>query len=442
MRFFLSRGCAPNPTQALRGGPSGPWHDPASHRERGWAHLARRDEGANREFSTEEQRSPGGIQRRSNAAGLGPRAAGPTSRPPGAHVRALAPPLYLLLLVSAGCSGAASTAPVEFRIPVEVDVVGIDVVEDRIVTTGTLRTRESVVLSVETPGFLVLERDAAGVRLAEGSPVTPGQLIAQITGEDARLAAGLEASQRHLETNEAEMKRALLLFARGLIPEEEVRRTEVAYEDALHTFELSQRTDEKTQMTTPIAGVLLELARDANGFPVADGQMVQPGFTVARIAPIDRLIADIDLVGPELARVRPGQTVQIRHYAFEDITIAGTILRLSPSMDPETHTFRAEVDVDNARGVLRPGMFVEAAIIAERRTDVSVVPRDAVTDRGGRSVVFVIDGQRAVLRNVSLGLGDDDQVEVREGVEPGERIVVRGLETLTDGSSVRVVGAP
>ena len=96
--------------------------------------------------------------------------------------RLMALPLYLLLLVSTGCGSAASTAPVEFRIPVEVDEVGIDVVEDRIITTGTLRTRESVVLSVETPGFLVLERDASGVRLAEGSPVTTGQLIAQITG--------------------------------------------------------------------------------------------------------------------------------------------------------------------------------------------------------------------------------------------------------------------
>lgn len=356
--------------------------------------------------------------------------------------RPLALALCLLLLASAGCGAGSAPTAVEFRIPVEVDEVVTDVVEDRIVTTGTLRTRESVILNVETPGFLVLARDAAGVRLAEGSTVTPGQLIADITGEDARLAAGLEATARRAETAEQEMKRRQGLFEKGLIPEEDLRRAEAAYEDALHNFELSQRTAEKTRMTTPIAGVVLELARDEDGLPVADGQMVQPGFEVARIAPFDRLIADIDLVGPELARVRPGQVVQIRHYAFEGITIAGTLLRLSPSMDPQTHTFRAEVDVDNSQRLLRPGMFVEAAIIVERRADVSVVPRDAVTERAGRSVVFVIDGQRAVRRNVSLGLGDDDQVEVREGVEPGERIVVRGLETLTDGTRVRVVGAP
>ena len=351
-------------------------------------------------------------------------------------------PVLLWCAAACGPAGGSEPAPVEFRIPVEVAEVGRDDVEDRIVTTGTLRTEENVVLSVETPGFLVLGRDETGARLVEGSAVAVGQLVAEITGEDARLAAGLEATRQHLENAEEEMGRRRMLFDRGLIPEEEYRRTQVTYEDALRNFELSQRADEKTRLTTPIAGVVLELARDEDGFPVADGQMVLAGFEVARIAPIGRLIADVDLVGPELARVRPGQPVRIRHYAFDDLTITGRILRLSPTMDPEKHTFRAEVGVDNAQRLLRPGMFIEAAIVAERRTAVPVVPRDAVTARAGRDVVFALDGQRAVRRDVTLGLGDDEQVEVREGVEPGERIVVRGLETLTDGTRVRVVGAP
>ena len=348
-----------------------------------------------------------------------------------------------LAIVAAGCSDPAADAPaVEFRIPVEVADVGTDTVEDLIITTGTVRTQENVVLNVETPGFLVLGRDGTGARLGEGSQVTEGQLIAEITGEDARLAAGLEAARRRLETAEGEMNRREMLFDRGLIAEDDFRKTESAYEDARLSFEQSHRTDEKTRMTTPIAGVILKLARDADGQPMADGQMVNPGLEVARIASIVRLIADIDLVGPELARVRPGQAVRIRHYAFDDLTVTGSILRLSPAMDPETHTFRAEVDIDNRRGLLRPGMFVEASIVAARRVGVPVVPRDSVTDRGGRSVVFVLDGQRAVLRNVVLGLGNDDQVEVREGAQPGERLVVRGLETLTDGTRVRVVDAP
>ncbi len=343
------------------------------------------------------------------------------------------------ILLLAGCGAPSNTAPVEFRIPVEVTDVGTDVIEDLIVTTGTLRTRESVLLTVETPGYLVLSRDAGGNRLAEGSSVDADQVIAEITGEDARLASNLEATKRHLESAQQELERRQRLFEQKLIADADVWAARTQYEDRLHAYETSQRTFEKTRMVTPIAGVILELARDSSGQSVADGQKVSAGFNVARVAPLDRLIADIDLVGPELSRVTPGQKVRIGHYAFADKSIDGTILRLSPTLDASSRTFRVEVEVDNGMGLLRPGMFVQASIIAERREDVVVAPRDAITKRGGRNVVFVVDGQHVVQRNVGLGLGDDRQFEISEGLQAGERVAIRGLETLTDGTRVRVV---
>jgi RND family efflux transporter MFP subunit len=114
------------------------------------------------------------------------------------------------------------------------------------------------------------------------------------------------------------------------------------------------------------------------------------------------------------------------------------VLRLAPTVDPRTRALRAEVEIDNGGGDLRPGMFVEVTLIGERREEVLVIPRRAMTDRGGRRVVFVLRGQRVSRQDVTLGLGDDEFVEVREGLEAGDRVVVRGLETLTDQMLVRV----
>lgn len=347
----------------------------------------------------------------------------------------------LSLILLCACDGVINPPSVEFRIPVEVETVLTGTVEDLIVTTGTLRTRESVILTVEIAGYLAIGRDADGNRLTEGSIVAVNQLIAQTTGEDTRLASRLNATRQHLQAVKQELARRERLYERKLIAEEDVARTRATYENALHDYQMSQRTSERARITTPIAGVVLQLARNQNGQPVADGQKVNQGFEVARIAPTDRLIAEVDLVGPELSRVRTGQTVRIRHFAFEDVVMQGTVVRLSPSMDPGTHSFRVEVEVDNTLELLRPGMFVQASIISARHDDVAIVPRDAVTQRAGRNVVFVIDGQRAVRRNVSLGITQDDKIEVREGVKPGERIVVRGLETLTDGTRVRVISS-
>ena len=154
---------------------------------------------------------------------------------------------------------------------------------------------------------------------------------------------------------------------------------------------------------------------------------------------MDELIADIDLIGPELAHVEVGLAARIRHYAFDEL-FPGEVIRISPILDPVKHTFRAEVSVANDEGMLRPGMFVEVVVVVEQRQDVLVVPRESVANRAGRSVVFALDGQRVSRRNGRLGLGDDDIVQILEGVAEGDRVVVRGLEPLGDGQRIRVVG--
>ncbi len=355
------------------------------------------------------------------------------------HRRAWA--AFVLLAAAAACSPPAGNADVEFRIPVEASEVVAGTVEDLVVATGTLRTREIVRLSIETPGHLQVGRDEYGRRLAEGSAVAAGQAVVRVVGEDARLHARLEASRRSLDVAKAQLDRRRELFDAKLATEEELQQAEERYENARLEYDRSTLNAAKATLVTPIDGVILRLARDASNLPLADGQLVGAGFEAAQIAPLDTLIADIDLIGPELARVHPGLKTRIRHYAFTDAAIGGEVIRLSPVMDPVKHTFRAEVAVDNAAMLLRPGMFVEVTVVVEQRPDVRVVPRQAVADRGGNSVAFLLDGQRVSRRDVRLGLGDDSQVEILDGLALGDRIVVRGLETLTDGTRVRVIGS-
>ena len=338
------------------------------------------------------------------------------------------------------CAPPTGAPEVEFRIPVEVAEVVASTVEELVVATGTVRARGVVRLTVETPGQLQVARDAAGERLAEGSAVTAGQLVARVTGEDARLHARLESTRRSMEAAAAQLARRRELFQAKLASEEEVHDAEERLENARLQYDVSTLNAAKASFKTPIEGTILRLARDNNGQPMADGQLVSPGFTVAEIGPLDRLVADVDLIGPELARVRTGQPARIRHYAFQDADLHGRVLRLAPTMDPVKRTFRAEVAVDNEAMLLRPGMFVEVTVVVEERPDVSVVPRQAVANRGGKDVVFLLDGQRVSRRDVRLGLGDDEVVQVIEGLALGDRVVVRGLETLVDGTRVRVIG--
>ena len=349
--------------------------------------------------------------------------------------------LMTLLLLLTGCGGGGQGNEVEFRVPVSVREVGTDTVEDRIVATGTLRAERIVSLRAESAGILQIATSASGRRLAEGDRVATGQAIAEITGEDVRLAARTDSNRSRYQVALRDFESKKLLFAEGLISDNELQSAESGLADARLELDRSLFTESRSKLLTPMSGVLLQLARDENGQPLADGQLVSAGQMLAQVANTATLIADINLVGPDAARVRPGQVVRLRHHAWEDSTFAGKVIRLAPSVDPTTRTLRIEVGLDNRDGKLRPGMFIEATVVAERRPDAVVVPRAAVTERAGRKVLFVLKGQKVELREVGLGLGDDDMVEVRGGIEPGDRVVTKGLETLTDGARVRVSGS-
>lgn len=337
-----------------------------------------------------------------------------------------------------GCTPDGAQKEVEFRVPVAVEDVGVATLERRIVTTGTLRAPEIVTLSVLDNGVLQINRAPDGRRFAEGDTVKAGDEIARIVGEDVRIAARLEAAQRAYDAARTELDGTREVFRRGLISRTTLDAKESAFETAKLDLERSRRTEDRNRLITPIDGVILRLARNADGQLLANGQLVSVGQLVAQIGPLDSLIADVDLIGEDIAAVRVGLEARARYHAWHDTSFPGKVLRLAPTVDLRTRALRAEVEIENSKHRLRPGMFVEVVLIGERRENVPVVPRSAVTDRGGRRVVFVLDGQRAVMRDVTLGLGNDVVVEVRRGVTAGERVVVSGIETLTDQMPVRV----
>jgi hypothetical protein len=137
----------------------------------------------------------------------------------------VAAPLVALILL-AGCASQPDDQQIEFRVPVFVKDVGTGSVEDRVIATGSLRAPEAVALTPESPGILIVARNARGRRLAEGDRVTAGQTIAEITGEDIRLAAGTEASWQRYETARRDYESKLSASQDGLISDMELRQAE------------------------------------------------------------------------------------------------------------------------------------------------------------------------------------------------------------------------
>lgn len=342
----------------------------------------------------------------------------------------------LTIIFVNGCQQQSDNSSFEFRVPVTVTDVGVENVEEIVAATGTLRAPELIKLTVMTGGLLQIEKGDKG-QLAEGDHVKAGDLIASITGEDVRLAAKLKLAKQRLEEAKRNLEATKALFERNVVSAKDLERDKTAYEDAKLEFETSIHSDNRNKIVSPIDGVILKLGRD-DGQLMANGQLVNPGQVIAEIAPLESLIADIDLVGKDVSRIKPGLDARVHYYAWQDKKFTGQVLRLAPTIKEDTRTIKAEVRVENKDLLLKPGMFVEVSIIAEKRELVPVIPRQSLTLRGGRRVVFVLNGQRVEQRLVELGLGDTNKVEIRKGVNIGEKVVVLGIETLTDQMPVRV----
>jgi len=315
-----------------------------------------------------------------------------------AYTPSVLAPLALVVLALAGCASNDTGKQIEFHVPVSVRTIDTGSVEDRVIVTGTVRALEVISLRADTSGVLRAWRDESGRRLVEGDHVEAGQLIAEITGEEVRIAARTDATRQRYESAQVDYESKKQLYTSGLMSAQEFRPVETELAEARLEWERSRLTETRSRLVTPISGVVLTLLRDERGRPMADGQLVAQATEVAQIAPTERLIAEVDLLGPDLARVRPGMPARVRHNAWEDHDFDGALVRLAPSLDSVTRTLRADVSVDNPEGRLRPGMFVEVTLIAERREEVPVVPRDAVTERGGVKVVFVLNGTRVARR--------------------------------------------
>jgi RND family efflux transporter MFP subunit len=141
-----------------------------------------------------------------------------------------------------------------------------------------------------------------------------------------------------------------------------------------------------------------------------------------------------------------GLPCEITLDAYPDDSFRGRVSEISPVIDVSSRTMRIKVNVNNPGNKLKAGMFANVKIITEEKNNVITVPDTAVLQRAGEQFVYTIapdpaDAAFSIAKRtiVTTGLNVDNMVEITGGLEAGDRIVVRGQTTFTDGSRVNIV---
>jgi RND family efflux transporter MFP subunit len=161
---------------------------------------------------------------------------------------------------------------------------------------------------------------------------------------------------------------------------------------------------------------------------VVEGSAVQAGMKLMRIEDHSKLWLNAQVYEAQIASVAIGQTVEAMVDGVPGKTFTGPIMFIYPHVDHMTRTVTVRVALDNPKHELRPGMYATANIMTQPVADAVLVPREAVIDTGTRQIAFVAEADGHFdPRKVRMGtVGDDDRVEILEGLAPGEIVVTSG----------------
>jgi len=214
--------------------------------------------------------------------------------------------------------------------------------------------------------------------------------------------------------------------------EEQVRQAEAAEAQARAALRLAQVALDNTVIRSPISGVVAKrYVEPGEAFTMASS-------TVVTVVDNSRVYVRGDVSEASIRQVRRGQPVTVTVDALPGRKSAGQVTEILPAADIRSRMFSVKIRIPNPYGELKEGMFARAGIAVERRQGVTLIPRRAVLDRGESQVAFVVNNDAAHERELELGAVQRDLVEVRQGVRPGERVVVEGQHGLSDGAHVAV----
>ena len=349
--------------------------------------------------------------------------------PPLLHVAWRPIILAMALPVLIGCGGKAKEAAAPPQ-PTAVEAVGIAApnARDTVSGTGTLERRREMALSFRIGGVLTRMSVEAGDR------VLAGQVIATI--DPASLDARQQQTAADLERARRDVARDKALFDKGFVSRQRIDDRQSALKSAQAAYNSATFDRRWAQLVSPASGVVLTRA-------VQTGEVVQAGQTVARIADLDSpLVLRLPLAARDAARVRVGDSAQLKVQDLGPQMLTGTVTRVGEAADTRTGAVSVEIELAG-RPDLRSGQIASATLSARAVPSLNGafarIPAEAILEaEGSRAFVLRLDG--AVARRTAVGFGgfDGDDALV-SGLADGVRVITAGAGFVSDGERVSVV---
>ena len=347
-------------------------------------------------------------------------------------------------------------------VPVEVATVAKNAVNASYNGTATLVADHEAQVASKATGVLMK------VLVEEGMTVHEGQLLAELDNSGA--TASVAQAEAQMNKADATFTYAEQSIKKQLISKREYDQANFDMQTQKAALQTARLQLAYTRILAPVSGVIAERS-------VKVGNLIQVNQNLFRIVGMDPLQAVLNVPERQLGILKAGQAVQLEADALPGKKFTGDILRIAPTVDAASGTFRVTCQFRDKTATLKPGMFGRIDIVYDHRDEALTIPRSALIEEDGETAVFVVDSApikvatvdsnkakdadkakssakdgkdtKAIVAStpgfvahrklVQIGYSDGDKVEIRSGVDVGARVITVGRNAVRDGTAVQVL---
>jgi RND family efflux transporter MFP subunit len=320
-----------------------------------------------------------------------------------------------------GVEPAVSTA-----VPIQTTTVLRRAISQHLETNGVLEAENEVDIVARVSGPIT------ALAVEESMEVRKGQLLARIDDREYRNQVAIATVSR--DDARRAFERTKASWDEGLVSQE-------TYDSALSRLESAEAQLEAKQILLDYTEVRAPFSGKVATRYIKLAQHVGIGTQLFRITDFKPLLCPIQVPEKDMPLLRVGQAGHLRVEAFPNEKFDAWVQRIRPTVEAATGTITVTLEV-NGRDLLRPGMFASVFLETAVHEGAIVIPASALVLDSIGDTVFVREGDVAVRREVRLGFREAAEVEILEGLDEGDEVIVLGQDGLADGTPVMVLGEP
>ncbi len=346
--------------------------------------------------------------------------------------------LALLILALTACGPPAGEGEEQRVVRVRIQIMEPSTISSEVYANTRIEGAQEALIYASMGGTVEEVLVSEGDEIEAGARLVKMDTDQQVNAGTSSALASVSAARANAENARSNFSRMETLYEAGALSAQELDGVRVALEAAEAQLRQAQAGYTQARSTRDNAWIIAPFSGRVGRVWARAGNMSGQNPLLS-ISGNGGVVARVLLPESDIFDLAAGLPAYVTVPAVDYQSVPGVVTSVSPSVDPVSGQVSAEVRFDDPENILRPGFSGRVSIITDSKNDAMVLPISVLRRARTGYQVAVVENGRAVLREITVGMTSNGDVEITSGVEAGDSVIVLGQNSITDGGPVEVV---